>query len=134
MKRLIAVLTVFALAVTLAWQYRIELIVKVAPKIRHLVNAVPANIPTQWPQGPATATAAANARPPNVILFLVDDMGFNDVSLYNGGAADGSLQTPPYRQHRPTGRDLHQWLRRQRHLRTIPGQHAHRPLFNPFWL
>ena len=94
MKRLIAVLTVFALAVTLAWQYRIELIVKVAPKIRHLVNAVPANIPTQWPQGPATATAAAEARPPNVILFLVDDMGFNDVSLYNGGAADGSLQTP----------------------------------------
>jgi arylsulfatase A-like enzyme len=94
MKKLIAVLVVTAISMALAWQYRIELIVNVAPKIRHLVNAVPENVPTQWPQGPATATIAPDQRPPNVILFLVDDMGFNDVSLYNGGAADGSLQTP----------------------------------------
>jgi arylsulfatase A-like enzyme len=27
-------------------------------------------------------------------VILTDDMGFNDVSYYNGGAADGTLQTP----------------------------------------
>jgi arylsulfatase A-like enzyme len=94
MKKLIVTLIIIALSLAAAWRYRVELIVQVAPKIRHLVNAVPENVPTQWTQGPATAAVAPDQRRPNVILFLVDDMGFNDVSLYNGGAADGSLQTP----------------------------------------
>ena len=35
-----------------------------------------------------------NPNKPNIILILADDLGFNDVSLYNGGAGDGSLMTP----------------------------------------
>lgn len=44
--------------------------------------------------GPEVATAAPADRPPNIVLILTDDMGFNDISLYNGGAGDGTLQTP----------------------------------------
>jgi len=47
-----------------------------------------------WSEGPNKASSDPSKRPPNIILILADDMGFNDLSLYNGGAGDGSLMTP----------------------------------------
>lgn len=35
-----------------------------------------------------------NDRDPNVILILVDDLGFNDISFYGGGLANGQIKTP----------------------------------------
>jgi uncharacterized sulfatase len=47
-----------------------------------------------WSEGPNETSSDPSKRPPNIILILADDMGFNDLSLYNGGAGDGSLMTP----------------------------------------
>ncbi|MEQ8859039.1 MAG: sulfatase-like hydrolase/transferase [Pseudomonadales bacterium] len=94
MRKLIAVVAVLAAAGALAWQYRIELLVWGAPKLRQIVSPVPENVPTRWPQGPASPSAPPGERSPNIVLILMDDMGFNDISLYNGGAADGSVMTP----------------------------------------
>jgi arylsulfatase A-like enzyme len=53
--------------------------------------------PTQtvaWERGPEQAAAAAGERPPNVVVILVDDMGFNDLTWRGGGVAGGAVPTP----------------------------------------
>lgn len=44
-----------------------------------------------WDQGPSEAPAGD--RPPNIIVIVVDDLGYNDISLH-GGVAGGRVQTP----------------------------------------
>jgi len=93
-KRLLVIVALVVVAGMVAWQSRIELLVWGAPRLRALVDPIEDNLPVPWAQGPQTAAQPPGERPPNIILILADDMGFNDVSLYNGGAGDGSVMTP----------------------------------------
>ena len=49
------------------------------------------NRPVAWTQGPSTP---AGPRKPNVLVILVDDMGYNDITLNGGGVAGGAVPTP----------------------------------------
>lgn len=94
MRTFIIFIGVLAVAANAAWQYRVDLLVWGLPKVRQVVTPVPPNVPVEWTKGPSQAALSPEQRPPNVILILTDDMGFNDISLYNGGAGDGTVMTP----------------------------------------
>jgi arylsulfatase A-like enzyme len=48
--------------------------------------------PVTWSQGPATPPPGG--RPPNVVVILADDMGYNDITFNGGGVAGGAVPTP----------------------------------------
>jgi len=65
------------------------------------------NLQIPWQQGPTSVAtpkriftdkqAASNdssEQPPNIILIVADDLGFNDISTFGGGVADGEVKTP----------------------------------------
>jgi arylsulfatase A-like enzyme len=52
----------------------------------------PRDIP--WNQGPDEAVIPLGERPPNIILIVADDLGYNDISTFGGGLADGRVKTP----------------------------------------
>lgn len=55
---------------------------------REAYRAVP------WVAGPAQADKPVAQRPPNIIVILADDMGFNDVTTYGGGYGAQGVPTP----------------------------------------
>lgn len=55
-------------------------------------DPVQPNRAVTWQQGPAKAPQGK--RPPNIILIVADDLGYNDISLNGGGVAAGAVKTP----------------------------------------
>ena len=70
MKKIFSLMLILAVIGTTAWQYRIELLVWGAPRIRDTFSPVHDNRPTQWPAGPSIPIASPDERPPNIILIL----------------------------------------------------------------
>ena len=68
--------------------------------ISGIVAPVGENQAVVWEQGPTEprsatqSTSDAVEQPPNVVLIVVDDLGFNDITFYGGGMGSGSVPTP----------------------------------------
>lgn len=79
----------------LAWLNKIPLLLSVADyqADKKYAGRQPFYV-VPWQAGPSAADLAASERPPNIILIVADDLGFNDISTFGGGVADGRVQTP----------------------------------------
>src|ERR1700733_1872919 len=56
--------------------------------------SVAPNHAVTWQQGPDKAVVPADQRPPNVLVILADDLGYNDITVHGGGVANGAVPTP----------------------------------------
>ena len=74
------------------WQNRANLVIWSIPKILNIIRPISSEGSANWEEGPIEKNNLDSR--PNIILILADDLGFNDISLYNGGAGNGSLMTP----------------------------------------
>ena len=90
MKKILAVMIpLITITALLGWFFRTEILLKV---IEHRFSSIdvsePRNLP--WKQGPSDSKTTKLERPPNIILIVADDLGYNDISTFGGGI----IQTP----------------------------------------
>ncbi len=88
----IGIVAAIVVAAGIAWILRLEILLEVV-EMRQRMDVAPTRA-IDWQSGPDPAGRAEAERPPNIVVILADDLGWNDLTWLGGGVAGGTVPTP----------------------------------------
>ena len=94
LRALVVILCLVGLVGAIAWWNRTAVALTAISILSSWATPVGPFQEIAWETGPDPEGRAPENRPPNVVVILADDLGWNDITLNGGGVADGSVPTP----------------------------------------
>ncbi len=82
------------LAAAAGWIFQDEILLEGVAFAAQRRLPVGPNRPVVWERGADPTGRPPSERPPNIVLIVADDLGWNDLTFGGGGVAGGSVPTP----------------------------------------